>query len=665
MKNILIAILLLTACNSYCQTWQWGKRGGGLDNDEIIDMTTDNGGNVYILAKVLTYPTLTGDTTQGPGISYGATDMLVASYSCNGTFRWKKTIGGPTLDFPKRIGTDTLGHVYVTGSVGPAFSFPQIKVHFDNDTILPYTARKSLFIIQYDTSGQFKWLRQPTPDTSIYTGATIQLGESIDMLVNNDGKAEILCYLKAGLLSGGGNFVADSARPYVLTYNAAGNIASLKKPQMSFPGNLFSNCRMVKTKSSKYVISGTFNEQAIANNFKFYMGNTEIKHTMFVGYFDKDWKYIWSRENDTTFGQLRFKPVINNAGRIHVTGISAGNNESFNGYKFINFIGPHTRPVIVALDTLGNNYWCKSASTRAATSGDAIALNNNKLYVTGSYSHVVLDGFELSNPANAGYDVFLAAFNQQTGATLSLDSIKSTFGSNDAPTGMVADTKGNLYIAGTTENNLLVGPSQLYSNGGKDFFIAKFGTANCSNVVPLKLIRFTASLTARNVAVQLNWQTANEENVHHFNIQRSYNSTNNFENIGQVAANNRPNNEYSFIDHQPRQTGSPFTIHPSAFYRLQMTDKDGSFTYSNIEQVNLKENDKIKVFPNPTTDKLFVQGNAITSIAVSDYAGRLLLLQNYSPTNLATINVSKLPKGMYLIKVADKNNTVVKKVAVE
>ena len=659
MKSILIAILLLTAYDSYCQTWQWGKRGGGLDNDEIVDMTTDNGGNVYILANVLTYPTLTGDTAQGPGISYGASDMLVASYSCNGTFRWKKTIGGQSLDYPNRIGTDTLGHVYITGMVEPVISFPQIKVHFDTDTILPYPTKKSMFIIQYDTSGQFKWLRQPTPDSITNPYTSFDAGQPVDMIVSNDGKAEILCYLKAGLLAGGGSFVADSARPYVLTYNAAGNIVSLKKPQMSFVRDIFDNIRLAKTKSSKYVISGTFGEQAIANNYKFFMGNKEITHTMFVGYFDKDWKYIWSRENDTTVGQLRFKPVINNAGRIHVTGKSAGNNESFNGYKFINFIGPHTRPVIIVLDTLGNNFWCKSASTRAATSGNAIALNNNKLYVTGSYSHVVWDGFELSNPANAGYDVFLASFSPQTGATLSLDSLKSTFGSNDAPTGMVADTKGNLYIAGTTENNLSVGPSQLYSNGGKDFFIAKFGTANCSNVVPLKLIRFTASLTARNEAVQLDWQTANEENVHHFTIQRSYNSTNNFENIAQVAANNRLNNEYSFIDR------SPLTTHPSVFYRLQMTDKDGSFTFSNIEEVTTKENSRIKVYPNPATDKLFVQGNAITSISISDYTGRMLLSQNFSSTNLATINLSKLPKGIYLVKVADKNNTVVEKVVVE
>ena len=661
MKSILIAILLLITCNLYSQSWQWGKRGGGLDNDEIIDMTTDNGGNVYILAKVLTYPTLTGDTSQGPGISYGAIDMLVASYSCNGTFRWKKTIGGQSLDKPKRIGTDTLGHVYVTGNVDSEISFPQIKVHFDNDTILPYTVRKSLFIIQYDTSGQFKWLRQPTPDN--ITDSSYFAGIPIDMLVNNDGKVEILCYLKAGLLAGGGNFVADSSRPYVLTYNAAGNIVSLKKPQMSFLYESFQPCRMAKTKSSKYVISGTFGSQAIANNYKFFMGNKEITHNMFVGYFDKDWKYIWSKENinATDWGKIVFKPIVDKNGDL-LFAVKSFNGDSIANFKFVNTINFQSAnlPGYLKLDTLGNliRGYHASAYTGASTVG-GLAFSNNSIYLTGSYTALKWGNNYTIMGGNAGSDIFLVGFNNNTGNLVSIDSLKSSIGSYDEVSGIVSDNKANLYIGGIMETNMNVANVQLNSNGGKDFFIAKFGTANCANVVPLKLIRFTASLTARNEAVQLDWQTANEENVHHFTIQRSYNSTNNFENIAQVAANNRLNNEYSFIDR------SPLTTHPSVFYRLQMTDKDGSFTFSNIEEVTTKENSRIKVYPNPATDKLFVQGNAITSISISDYTGRMLLSQNFSSTNLATINLSKLPKGIYLVKVADKNNTVVEKVVVE
>ena len=626
MKSILIAILLLITCNLYSQSWQWGKRGGGLDNDEIIDMTTDNGGNVYILAKVLTYPTLTGDTSQGPGISYGAIDMLVASYSCNGTFRWKKTIGGQSLDKPKRIGTDTLGHVYVTGNVDSEISFPQIKVHFDNDTILPYTVRKSLFIIQYDTSGQFKWLRQPTPDN--ITDSSYFAGIPIDMLVNNDGKVEILCYLKAGLLAGGGNFVADSSRPYVLTYNAAGNIVSLKKPQMSFLYESFQPCRMAKTKSSKYVISGTFGSQAIANNYKFFMGNKEITHNMFVGYFDKDWKYIWSKENinATDWGKIVFKPIVDKNGDL-LFAVKSFNGDSIANFKFVNTINFQSAnlPGYLKLDTLGNliRGYHASAYTGASTVG-GLAFSNNSIYLTGSYTALKWGNNYTIMGGNAGSDIFLVGFNNNTGNLVSIDSLKSSIGSYDEVSGIVSDNKANLYIGGIMETNMNVANVQLNSNGGKDFFIAKFGTANCANVVPLKLIRFTASLTARNEAVQLNWQTANEENVHHFTIQRSYNSTNKFENIGQVAANNRLNNEYSFIDR------SPLTTHPSVFYRLQMTDKDGSFTFSNIEEVTTKENSRIKVYPNPATDKLFVQGNAITSISISDYTGRMLLSQNFS-----------------------------------
>jgi hypothetical protein len=52
-------------------------------------------------------------------------------------------------------------------------------------------------------------------------------------------------------------------------------------------------------------------------------------------------------------------------------------------------------------------------------------------------------------------------------------------------------------------------------------------------------------LDVKNVAV--NWTTANEINVSHFNIQRSSNGKD-FINIGKVKANNKNYNEYSFTD---------------------------------------------------------------------------------------------------------------------
>ncbi len=80
------------------------------------------------------------------------------------------------------------------------------------------------------------------------------------------------------------------------------------------------------------------------------------------------------------------------------------------------------------------------------------------------------------------------------------------------------------------------------------------------NPLPLKWLNFTASvlppsllLTADRLerGVSLRWETANEENVSHFNIQRSYRGTNEFENVGQVSANNKPSNNYTFIDYSP------------------------------------------------------------------------------------------------------------------
>src|SRR5687767_417370 len=110
MKFILVLLLQLLFCISYCQSWQWGVRGGGSSNGQnnsvetVEDLTTDNVGNVYILSTIESsgFPTITGV----PNVinRYGARDILLVSYNCNGQFRWKKVIGGSSDDNGRAIG---------------------------------------------------------------------------------------------------------------------------------------------------------------------------------------------------------------------------------------------------------------------------------------------------------------------------------------------------------------------------------------------------------------------------------------------------------------------------------------------------------------------------------------------------------------------------------
>jgi len=94
--------------------------------------------------------------------------------------------------------------------------------------------------------------------------------------------------------------------------------------------------------------------------------------------------------------------------------------------------------------------------------------------------------------------------------------------------------------------------------------------------VPLKLISFNAVRVSGTSF--LKWVTENEQNVGHFDVQRSYDG-NSFTTIGQVTARNSGSGEeYGFEDHS--------SLNGIAYYRIKSIDMDGRFSYSKIAAVS-------------------------------------------------------------------------------
>lgn len=164
--------------------------------------------------------------------------------------------------------------------------------------------------------------------------------------------------------------------------------------------------------------------------------------------------------------------------------------------------------------------------------------------------------------------------------------------------------------------------------------------------LPVKFTLFTGQMI--NGAASLKWETAQETNNSHFEIQRSENGTN-WITLGQVNGNRTTNSvsKYQFTDVMPGKGTN--------LYRLKQVDLDGKFEYSRI--VSVKNTGKLLSFvisPNPASDKL--QINASTSLNNSDIR---IYSMNGLETNipvsrngyLAEADLGKLPAGLYIIKV--------------
>jgi hypothetical protein len=181
------------------------------------------------------------------------------------------------------------------------------------------------------------------------------------------------------------------------------------------------------------------------------------------------------------------------------------------------------------------------------------------------------------------------------------------------------------------------------------------------NVLPLKLLGFTASRNSDNVLLM--WETSNEVNVKQFDVERSFNAFQ-FDSISTILPKNLFNNRlsYTYGDKDRVAIKSDKKI----YYRLKMIDIDGSYRYSNVAAVNPFDNDtEIRLYPNPVKgSEVFIKfmqsadGNAY--VRIEDLSGRIVrrfVFKNNSYNRSIPVNVSGLTKGVYILKVETSNKT--------
>ncbi|PCJ82477.1 MAG: hypothetical protein COA57_13180 [Flavobacteriales bacterium] len=156
---------------------------------------------------------------------------------------------------------------------------------------------------------------------------------------------------------------------------------------------------------------------------------------------------------------------------------------------------------------------------------------------------------------------------------------------------------------------------------------SKFALGNKSgggNPLPICLLHFSAN--ENNSQVDLSWSTASEINNNYFTVEKSRDAVD-FEFVIDVPGAGTSNQTlyYSDIDLGPYRGLS--------YYRLKQTDYDGSFRYSDLVIVKIKEggNDEVyfSVQPNPATDVMeVIFGGEIrgkNAPLISEYSGKIFI----------------------------------------
>jgi len=181
--------------------------------------------------------------------------------------------------------------------------------------------------------------------------------------------------------------------------------------------------------------------------------------------------------------------------------------------------------------------------------------------------------------------------------------------------------------------------------------------------VPLKLISFTAE--RKQGTSTLHWITENEQNVSHFDMQRSYDAVN-YSTIGNVAARNRSQQENYFFDDRSPLKGF-------AWFRIRSIDIDGKFSYTRIAVVS--ENDLQSnsfVVLNPVRDAVTVFNktgrDGLFDYSLYNSGGQLIMKGNVGMTSnggAALTLPSQIAAGIYILELRNDKTQFRQKVLVE
>jgi hypothetical protein len=177
-----------------------------------------------------------------------------------------------------------------------------------------------------------------------------------------------------------------------------------------------------------------------------------------------------------------------------------------------------------------------------------------------------------------------------------------------------------------------------------------------ATILPITLSTFLATKYT-DKSSKLEWSTLSEFNSEYFGIERS-NDGASWETIGKVAAAGNSNKElhYTLIDDR-----LPFmrSNEQLFYYRLRLTDLDGTFKYSDIKGVNFNRlyTSKVNIFPNPTLDRINVDLSGLdpesgnSEISMFDMTGQLILRKKVAGNGIELIDTQNLSPNTYNVVI--------------
>ncbi len=422
------------------------------------------------------------------------------------------------------------------------------------------------------------------------------------------------------------------------------------------------NAQLTITPGAQFVLTGnaqlTLSNIDFVNNGSFTAGSGSVLFTgnlvnLFTGGQNTT---LYDLGIGKTAGSLQLQvplavshQVVFSAGLIDLNGndLNLGNTGSLNGeQEASHIIGPNGGSVL---------FTTSLAAPAAANPGNlGILITSsqnlgNTIIKRGHQSQVNAGG--TGNSIFRYYDI-LPANNTSLNATLRINYLDAELnGLDENSLGMYQQAIPAWTNLGFDSRNT----SSNYVEKNRLSTFGRFTLSSVNNALPVKFILFTAQCNGSTVLIT--WKTAQEQNSHYYQVQRSTNAVD-WTGIGTIAAagNSTTENSYSYTDNSPIG---------NAYYRVAEYDLDGKAQYTQSLTTACSIRDVVRVWPNPVTDILYINfpatANGELVIKLFDGKGALIRQQSASAirgNNLVSVPVKGMAAGIYYVSIISSSNHV-------
>lgn len=176
----------------------------------------------------------------------------------------------------------------------------------------------------------------------------------------------------------------------------------------------------------------------------------------------------------------------------------------------------------------------------------------------------------------------------------------------------------------------------------------EFAIGGDSTTDPLPMNWLNYSLKIIDQIATLKWQTTNESNVSHYEIEESLNGIE-FQKISEIQASNK-------MGIQSYQTQLN-EINYQKYYKIKSVDFDGLFDYSKILKLQGELENNYIIYPNPSSDQLYIQSeDNIDEISLYNAEGKIV----FQEKNSKMIDLKQLECGLYQIIIKFSNGNISK-----